>query len=96
MKCTENVRNVYDAMLQEDIRKLLLADQSWFNFRLKDFPVKWDLQPYTFYAWSQHPVAPAKDIILHHANCTGGPNGLAKKIQQLEFVRRKIENECDL
>lgn len=90
LRCNDRVLSVYEAMCASDFKSQYLIDQDWFNSRLNEFPVRHVRLPGVIWAWSHGVETLSEDVVLHHANCTVGDATVARKIQQLDLVRRKL------
>jgi hypothetical protein len=88
--CSPATLIFYNEMSKADLSQYRYADQTWVSQNIRASGLRWRVFPTSIYAWSQSgPNVPA-DILLHHANCTGGGNGLARKLSQMAFVRQRV------
>lgn len=93
VRCNERTLALYSQVCQLDLPRLHLGDQSALIDIIdrQTIPgLRHSILPYTVWAWSHtlFNVGPAKDMVLHHANCTTNPETtIADKLRQMDIVR---------
>jgi hypothetical protein len=91
MRCSPRVASFFRRVLDAMDAHPEWNDQAAVNHVLpRQSDVRWTQLPITFAARSQG-WPPPRDLMLYHANCTAGTNGVMQKERQfadLDLVRR--------
>lgn len=91
MRCNERVQASYERIVDVMNANPQWNEQAAMNHLLSgDWRVNWDYLPLTFYARS-HGWPPPRNLILYHANCTQGADGVGQKksqFRELAFIGR--------
>ncbi len=89
IRCSQKVAQFYSRMVEADLSKLELGDQTWTNNHIEKSGLVHRAFPPSIWATSQGMPLP-DDIVLHHANCTRGKNAVRRKHSHMNRVQSMV------